>query len=313
MLKYKDYYKILGLEKNAKKEEIKKAYRKLAKKYHPDKNAGNKESEEKFKEINEAYEVLGDEKKKAKYDNMSSGYKFSEGYEFDPSKYGFGSWKESQKTAGSKSRDFSDFFDMFFGDEGAFASGYFNMDDIFSGMGRQRRGKDIEAELGIDISEAYSGVTKNVSLRTLEGLKTISLKIPSGILSGKKIKLKGKGERGPSEKNGDLYVKIHIQEQKGMKLDGLDVIKDMRLSPWEAALGCKVKLYLFDKSINVTIPQGVQTDEKIRIKSMGYRDMNGNRGDWYMNIKIVNPSKLSNRERELYSMLMEESKFNPRR
>ena len=313
MLKYKDYYKILGLEKNAKKEDVKKAYRKLAKRYHPDKNAGNKDSEEKFKEINEAYEVLGDEKKRARYDSMSSGYGFSEGYEFDPSKYGFGSWTESQKGAGSRSRNFSDFFDMFFGDEGAFASGHFNIDDIFSGIGRQQRGKDIEAELWIGVSEAYSGVTKKVSLRTAEGLKTMSLKIPAGILSGKKIKLKGQGERGPSDKNGDLYVKIHIQEQKGMKLDGLDVIKDMRLSPWEAALGCKVKLDLFDKSISVTMPQGVQTDEKIRIKSMGYKDMNGNRGDWYINIKIVNPSKLSARERELYSMLMEESIFNPRR
>ena len=312
-MKYKDYYKILGLDKNAKKEEIKKAYRKLAKKYHPDKNSGNKESEEKFKEINEAYEVLGDEKKKVKYDNMSSGHEFREGYEFDPSKYGFGSWKTGSKSAGQKSRNFSDFFDMFFGNEGAFASGSFNMEDILSGIGRQQRGSDIEAELWIDIAEAYSGVTKKVSLRTVDGLKTFSLKIPAGILSGKKIKLKGQGEKGPSERNGDLYVKIHIQEKPGMKLDGLDVIRDMKLSPWEAALGCKVKLDLFDKSISVSIPPGVQTDEKIRIKSMGYRDMNEHKGDWYINVKIVNPSDLSDRERELYSMLMKESRFNPRR
>lgn len=312
-MKYKDYYEVLGVSKNATIPDIKKSYKKLAKKYHPDLNPNDKAAEEKFKEINEAYEVLGDEEKRKKYDTFGQSYNFQNGAEFDPSQFGFGSGNYQYYSTGDAS-DFSDFFNMFFGGRDGFSTSSFDLGNIFSNRrSRNVKGEDVESELEISLKEAYEGVSKTISVNILGEVKTISVKIPAGILPGKKIKIKeqgGKGSRGG--KNGDLLLKIKIKDDKEFKLEGLDIIRDLNLLPWEAALGSDVVVKSLKDKVKIKIPAGIQTDEKIKLKGLGYKDMNGNKGDMFVRIKIVNPTSLTQNERELYESLKEASTFNPR-
>ncbi|UZQ84989.1 J domain-containing protein [Thermoclostridium stercorarium] len=298
-MQYKDYYKILGVDKNATQEEIKRAYRKLAKKYHPDSNPGNKEAEEKFKEINEAYEVLGDEEKRKKYDQFGSMY-FQNGMNFDPSWFGNFEFKKSHN-------GFSDFFNMFFGDYGI------NLDDLFGRKFRgfntgfsgthAMRGEDVEAELYITPEEGLEGVEKTFTVRTGHGAKTLSVKIPKGIPEGGKIKLAGQGKPGiGGGPNGDLYLVVKFREGK-YKLEGNNLIKKAEIYPWTAALGGEIKIEAPDGIIQVKIPPGIQTDQKIRIPKQGYGRTKETRGDLYILIKIVNPKYLTTEQRRLYEKL----------
>lgn len=312
-MKYKDYYEVLGVSKSSTNADIKKAYKKLAKKYHPDLNPNNKAAEEKFKEINEAYEVLGDEEKRKKYDTFGQSYNFQNGSEFDPSQFGFGNGSYQYYSTGDAS-DFSDFFNMFFGGRDGFSTSNFDLGGMFSNRrSKSVRGEDIEAELEISLQEAFEGASKTVSINLSGELKTISVKIPAGILPGKKIKIReqgGKGVRGG--KNGDLLLKIKIRDDKELTLEGLDIIRDVKLLPWEAALGSEIVVKSLKDKVKIKIPAGIQTDEKIKLKGLGYKDMNGNKGDMFVRIKIVNPSNLTEKEKELYKSLMEISTFNPR-
>ena len=217
-MEYKDYYKILGLSKDATQDDIKRAYRKLAKKYHPDLNPNDKEAEKCFKEINEAYQVLGDEKKRKKYDRFGSSFNFQNGTHFDPSQYGWS--RRSYSTGGS---GFSDFFDMFFGDDAIdldtilrqYTTGQYS----YSGFGTNPYGdftagsyaqsQDINIDIDIDIFLAQGGGHRIFSLKRPDGsLKRLKVNIPAGILDGDKIRLKGQGQSG-----GDLIVTVHIQRQ----------------------------------------------------------------------------------------------------
>lgn len=304
-MQYKDYYEILGVDKKASQDEIKKAYRKLAKKYHPDAHPGDKKSEDKFKEANEAYEVLGDEEKRKKYDQFGQDGNFSNGYSFDPSQYGFGNnVRYEYRTSGNNG--FSDFFNMFFGGDS------FDSDGIFGGRGtgfRQQQnfsfgGEDSEAVIEITPEEGFSGTEKKVGLRTGNGEKTISFKIPAGIKQGEKIKLAGQGGMGMNGgKNGDLYLKINFKSGSNLELDGINLISTLELAPWDAALGAEVPFNTLDGRIAVKIPPGIQNENKIRVAGKGYKDRNGTRGDLYLKIKIVNPSVLSREQRELYEKL----------
>jgi len=306
-MKYKDYYEILGVNKNASADEIKKAYRKLAKKYHPDAHPGDKAAEEKFKEINEAYEVLGDPKKREKYDKFGAQGQFFNGADFDPSQFGFGGngfrYEYRTNTGG-----FSDFFNMFFGDSDIF--GAFG-NDIFgrrrgSGFGSsmQMKGEDVESSLEISISEGFNGAEKVISLRTASGPKTISLRIPAGIKPGEKIKLSGQGGPGANGgRNGDLYLRVEFRNDPVFELKGTDLQARLQLYPWEAALGTEKSFDTLDGRIAVKIPAGVQTGSKIRVAGRGYRDKSGTRGDLYLKVEIMNPAKLSRIQRELYEKL----------
>lgn len=302
-MEYKDYYKILGVEKTTSQDEIKKAYRKLAKKHHPDLNPDDEKSQEKFKEVNEAYEVLGDKDKRKQYDTFGSGANFSNGQNFDPSQYGFGNGSSYSYTG--EGADFSDFFNTIFGGGGqrsSRSSSGFDIGDLFGGGGRSSRSRQpqrqsYESELHITLEEAYNGATKKMSLNIGGENKPIDIKIPQGILAGKKLKIKG-------EKwgiNGDILFKINIEEGRN-KLNGLDITKKIDIFPYEAALGGKKVVETLDGKIKINIPKGISRDKKIRIPKRGFKDMKNNRGDLYVEVNIVIPEP-TDEEIALYEKL----------
>lgn len=306
-MKYKDYYEILGVSKDADEKEIKSAYRKLAKKYHPDLHQGDDAAAEKFKEVSEAYEVLSDKDKRNKYDKFGSNYDFSSGYDFDPSQYGY------TYTTGGSGADFSDFFETIFGSSksGGNFSGGFNINDIFGDFSSKGRGKSnkkarnkFESELSISIKEAYEGVTKNVSLTYKQEEYDIAVKIPAGITSNKKVKVKGEKFGLP----GDILFKINIRDEKNLSLDGLDIIKTENIYPWEAALGTTKTVETLKGKLKLKVPKDFVGGNKMRIPSKGFKDLKGNVGDLYVIFNIVNPKELSEEQEKLYKELEKISK-----
>ncbi|HPD00790.1 MAG TPA: J domain-containing protein [Acetivibrio sp.] len=303
-MQYKDYYKILELDKNASSEKIKKKYRKLAKKYHPDANPGNKQAEEKFKEINEAYEVLGDEEKRKKYDTFGSAYNFQNGYDFDPSQYGFGNNVRYEYRT-SSSNSYSDFFNMFFGGDG------FDFDSIFNFTGGTNRrvrtpqkGEDIEAELEVTPEEGFRGVEKKISIRSREGVKSLSFKIPKGVKDGERIRLRGQGESGfHGGEKGDLLISVRLKSSERFQLEGSDLVMVMNVMPWDAALGGEATVDTIDGKIVVKIPKGIQTDNRIRVAGKGYIEKTGRRGDLYIRVRIMNPDYITREMKGLYEKL----------
>ena len=307
-MKYKDYYEILGVSKNADEKEIKSAYRKLAKKYHPDLHQGDDAAAEKSKEISEAYEVLSDKSKRKKYDTFGSNYDFSSGYDFDPSQYGY------TYTTGGSGADFSDFFETIFGSSrsGGNFSGGFNINDIFgdlSGRGNGRTANKtrnkFESELSISIREAYEGTTKNVNLTYKQKEYDIVVKVPKGITRGKKVKVKGEKFGLP----GDILFKINIRDEKDMFLDGLDITKKEDIYPWEAAFGSSKTVETLNGKLKLKIPENFVGGNKMRIPSKGFKDLKGNKGDLYISFNIVNPKDLSEKQLKLYKELEKISKW----
>ena len=303
-MKYKDYYEILGVSKNADEKEIKSAYRKLAKKYHPDLHQGDEAAAEKFKEVSEAYEVLSDKDKRKKYDTFGSNYDFSSGYDFDPSQYGY------TYTTGGSGADFSDFFETIFGSsrsgKGGNFSGGFNINDIFGDFSSKSRGRSankarnkFESELSISIKEAYEGITKNVSLTYNKKEYQVAVKIPKGITRGKKVKVKGEKFGLP----GDILFKINIRDEKDLVLDVLDITKTENIYPWDAALGSSKTVETLDGKLKLKIPENFVGGNKMRIPSKGFKDLKGKVGDLYVIFNIVNPKKLSDDQIKLYKEL----------
>ena len=292
-MKLKDYYKILGLEDNKVTiEQIKNAYRKQAKKYHPDVNVGNKVAEERIKDINEAYRVLSNPTSKRKYDRSWN--------------YNIGNKKRKTKTSGEVA---GEFFGMFFGNN-----------DIKEEIAQSKippvKGDNIETEINITIEDGFYGVEKKLTLKNIEGKdKTITVKVPEGIQNGEKIRLIGQGKEGLNGgKNGDLFIKIKIEDGKKYKLDGNNLYTIVPITPWEAALGTKAKVNSIDDTKTaIYIPNGIQSGETIEIPQKGYKTSKGERGNLIAQIKIVVPEKLTKEETEMFKRLKEISKFNPRR
>ena len=298
---FKDYYKILGLETNkVNLNQIKIAFREQAKKYHPDVNGGNIKTEERFKDINEAYRVLSNPSSKRKYDRMWNTHVGK--------KQAKQEYEESNR---SKDSVFSDFFNMFFGTPTNQA------EEINTKVKKKHpiKGENIETEINVGIEDAYYGTEKKISLRTVNGkMKTFSVKIPEGIRDGEKIRLLGQGKQGTNGgKNGDMFIKINIQNNSKFKLQGYDIVTDLFLTPWEAALGKRVNIDSVDDTVSVYVPPGIQSGEKVRISQKGYKDGRGSRGDLIAEVKTVVPKKLTEDEKELFEKLKNISNFNPRR
>ncbi len=326
-MQYKDYYSILGVDKTASQDEIKKQYRKLAKQYHPDMNPGNKKSEEKFKEVGEAYEVLGDEAKRKKYDMFGSQANFSNGADFDPSQYGWNGGNVRYEYSGSG--DHSDFFNMFFSDafdlgsifgqgrKGARTTRVYDSGDYgdffgttrAGGRSQIRDGENVEAEIEITPEEGAAGVEKRISLQTQTGTKSINFKVPKGVGNGETIRLKGQGYAGAGGgKAGDLHMKVRITPSGRFSLEGDDLVTAADVYPWEAALSEKVSVETLDGRIMVKIPEGVQTDSRIRVAGKGYPSRSGKQGDLYIRVRIVNPQHLTAEQKGLYEKLKKSMK-----
>ncbi len=292
---FKNYYKILELETSrVSEDEIKNAYRKAVKKYHPDINLGDSLAEERIKDINEAYKVLSNSSSKRKYDRMWN------------ANVGRKKLEESKRDSNSI---FSDFFNMFFGNV--------EIDEQVKKIKNGKtpvRGEDIETEIKVTIEDAFFGLTKKISLRTIEGkMKTFTVAIPAGIRNGEKIRLIGQGKPGENGgKNGDLLIKINIENNNKFKLEGYDLYTNLFLTPWEAALGTRVKINSIDDETQVYIPQGIQSGEIVKIQSKGYKNGQGGRGDLIVEVRIMVPKQLTDEEKNLFEELGKISKFNPR-
>ncbi len=286
-MKYKDYYKLLGLETSRVSiEEIKTAYRSAAKKYHPDLNIGDSLAEERIKDINEAYRTLSVPASKRKYDRI---------------------WNSRNNVRNYQNIKGKNIFSMFLGD-------IEDTEKENCDVKKQIKGENIETEINVSLEDAFYGLEKKISLRTIEGnMKTFSVKIPEGIRDGEKIRLMGQGKKGSNGgKNGDLFIKIAIENSKEFKLYGSDLYTDLKLTPWEAVLGTRVDVKTIDGETKVYIPQGIQSGEKIKIPSKGYKDGQGGRGDLVAEVKIMVPKTLNLEEKEMYEKLKEMSRFNPR-
>jgi len=311
-MRYKDYYALLEIKRTATHDEIKKAYRKFAKQYHPDSNIGNLEAEEKIKEINEAYEVLSDEKKKKKYDTLINRFNFMSGIEFDPKKFGFG--KAKQELQDEQNAVFSDFFNLFFGNnEIDFEELSFDDDAVEEEEVLFKKGEDLEVEHQISLEEAFSGGKTKVEIRGIGNkIKEYEIDIPAGIREGEKVRLLGKGNPGTiGSPPGDLYVKIKINNHEKLVLKGMDLQTDLLVTPWEAALGGRAVITTIDGKLDVGIPAGIQSGNKLRIKGKGYVNSEG-RGDLIATVKIVMPKEVTHEEKKLYEKLAEISNFLPR-
>lgn len=323
-IRYQDYYEILGLSREATQDEVRKAYRKLARRYHPDVNK-NRDAEDKFKQVAEAYEVLGDPEKRKKYDSLGDNWRM--GQEFTPPPRG---------GRGEAGYDFSQTGDGRFDEAGDFSDFF---EAIFSGLGRQTsfdqfgrgetagrrsaRGADQETDLTISLEEAYHGASKAVSLQTTEvdergrlrrGLKDYNIKIPRGVADGSRIRLSGQGGSGAgSGPAGDLYFRIHIAPHPAFRIQDRNLEVDLHVTPWEAALGAKVMLPTLEGRATLSIPAGTQGGQRIRLRGKGLPARGSmEAGDLFAKVQISIPTNLSARERELFQSLAAHSKFNPR-
>lgn len=299
-VKYHDYYEVLGLSRNATDKEIKTAYRKLAREWHPDLHQGKDKdkAEEKFKTINEAYEVLSDPDKRTKYDNL--GANWQDGENFNPSSDmgGF----EFHNVSGDAG--FSDFFEILFGGRNPFGRG----SAAYSTSSRPVQGQDIEAELEVTLEEAYHGNQKNISLNTgpRGGMKSIAVTIPAGVQEGSRIRLKGQGSEGRfGGPQGDLYLKIIIKPHHIYKLVGRDLEVQTTVRPEQAVLGDQITVPTLDGPVKMKIPAGVRMGTRMRLKGKGLPDKNKERGDQYVVIKIDIPEKMTEEMKELYRRIAE--------
>lgn len=311
-MEYKDYYKVLGVDKSADGKTIKKAYRKLAKQYHPDLHPDDKKAQEKFKEINEAYEVLSDPEKRKTYDTFGSSGNFTGGMNFDPSQYGY-----SYTTGGGG--DFSDFFDMFFGGGATSAGGSskrrsrsFNMSDIFggfsggatSGGGRRNPRTQYNTDLTVSLRDAFKGVDRKVSLTINGQAVDVLVKVPAGITEGKKVKVRG----DKFGVDGDILFKIHINLPKGTTMDGLDLTVQKDIYPWEAYFGDRVEVDLPAGKLRVKVPEKTKGGSKLRLAKKGFKDLKKHEGDAYIQFNIINPTSLSAEEEAQYKAMGEHYK-----
>ena len=293
---YKDYYKVLGVDKKASQEEIKKTYRKLAVKFHPDKNPGDKKAEEKFKEINEAYDVIGDVEKRKKYDDLGENWQqYQQRGAPNNSNQQYYNPQGGSQHFGDEG-GFSDFFESFFG--GA-SSGF--------GGSRQRsarkmKGEDYQAETTITLEEAFHGTTRQINLST----QKLNLKLKPGITEGQILRMKEKGAPGINGgPDGDLFITIHIQKHHLYERKGDDLYFDQPLDAYTAILGGKLSVHAIDKALNINIPAGTDSGKVFRLKGMGMpheKDAN-QRGDSYVRVMITVPKHLSEEDKEILSKL----------
>lgn len=311
-MEFKDYYKILGVDPEASNKEIKTAYRKLARKYHPDvseqKDAGNK-----FKEVAEAYEVLKNAETRAEYDKVRQ--YGAQGQSFQPPP----GWQSANAQGGysTSNEDFSEFFSSLFRN----ANQQPDFDDVTGRRGgfqdwggaRAQRGQDIESDLPVFLEDTLNESTHSISFQIGDTKKTLKVKVPAGTGNGERIRLKGQGAPGPGgSAKGDLYLRVRLVPHPLFDVEGHNLIVVLPLAPWEAVLGAKVEVPTLSGNLRLTIPANSQNGQRLRIKGKGLPNKRGERGDLYAVINVVVPATGEAGTKALWEKLGEESKFDPR-
>ena len=346
-VEFKDYYKSLGVPRTASSDDIRKAFRKLAREYHPDVAKDKKNAEEKFKEINEAYEVLGDADKRKKYDTLGADWK-NGGFRPPPGggaggqAYKTYTWHSGAPGAGGEDFEFggtgfSDFFEQFFGGRGGAGTGGFDRRGGAAQQGEQ--GNDVEADLMVTLEEATRGAIRSITLRRttrcpecngsgvvgrracpkcggqgqVQVTETHKVKIPAGVRDGQRLRVAGQGEPGTGgAPAGDLYLRVRLASHPDFRVEGGDLFHDVDLAPWEAALGTNVTVPTLHGSVNIKIPPGTQNGQRLRVRGRGLPAREGDAGDLYVIARVQMPKELSAKEKELWAELARGSTFNPR-
>ena len=313
-VQFRDYYETLGVSKTASAEEIKTAFRKLARKHHPDlaKPKEKQTAEEKFKQINEAYEVLSDPEKRAKYDQLGENWNQAGGFQPPPEWGRGGRGGGFRRYAGGNGGDvefefggtgFSDFFEMFFGGgrgRSAFGGGFAQRPEA------PERGQDVEADIMVTLEEALHGSSRQISLRRSDSKKveTYQVKIPRGVHEGQRIRLAGQGEPGTrGGTQGDLFLRVRLARHPDFAVEGNDLIHEAALEPWRATLGSEIDVPTLEGQRRLKIPPGTQPGQRFRLRGRGLPNATGGRGDLYVTAQVRIPKKLSEAERHLWEEL----------
>jgi len=311
-MEYKDYYRVLDVGRDASQDEIKRAYRKLARKYHPD-VSDEPDAEERFKELQEAYEVLKDPEKRAAYDQLGRDWK--QGQDFDPPP----GWDTGFEFSGggftsADASDFSDFFESLFGGvSGGFGSA------SRGGGPAARGGRDHHARIAVDLEDAFHGAERTITLRmpqldagghVVEREHKLNVKIPRGIRPGQQIRLTGQGGNGPDGRTGDLYLTVEFKPHRLYRVEGKDLFLELPIAPWEAALGATVKVPTPAGAVDMTVPAGSRGGQKLRLKGRGLPGKPA--GDLYAVLRVAVPPADNDRARALYRQMREELDFDPR-
>jgi curved DNA-binding protein len=340
-VEYKDYYQTLGVPRTASDEEIRRAFRTLARQYHPDvaKEKNKKAAEEKFKAINEAHEVLGDPEKRRKYDELGAGWKDGAGFQPPPGGQSYRTYSGQPGQAGARETfefggtGFSDFFEHFFsGMRGAGRGGDVEGTEV-------GRGRDIEAVLMVTLEEAMNSAVRSISLRrntpcpecdgsgvkgrsicpncrgggVVSGTQNYKVKIPAGVRDGQRLRVPGQGEPGEGGgPAGDLYLRVRLAGHPDFRVEGGDLYYDLDLAPWEAALGASVSVPALNGALRIKIPPGTQNGQRLRVKGRGLPGRGGERGALIVVARVQMPRQISEREKALWRQLAAESSFKPR-
>jgi len=345
-VRYKDYYEVLGVPRTATDTEIKKAFRKLAREYHPDVAKNKKQAEEKFKEINEAYEVLGDAAKRKKYDELGPNWR--SGSEFRPppgwDSFAGRSYSGSRGTRGQDyefqfgGTGFSDFFEQLFGSRGGRAGGFGGGPKYEEDLGSEK-GRDLEGDIMVTLEEAMKGSVRSVSVKRgvacercagtgeraghlcnvcggtgqVQKTETYQVKIPAGVTEGQRLRVAGRGEAGTGRgAAGDLFLRVRLARHPDFTVEDHNLIYEAQLSPWEAVLGSEISVPTLDGRVNIRIPAGTQNGQKLRVRGRGLTKRGGEKGDLIVQTQVEVPGQVTDAERKLWEHLAKESKFNPR-
>ena len=317
-VEFKDYYEVLGVHRNASGDAIKKAFRKLARLHHPDVARDKKAAEEKFKELNEANEVLSDPEKRRKYDELGADWNHTE-RPVPPARGGSGGPQEGSEFH-FDGTGFSDFFEQFFGSRRRARSGVARGEgngadsEVFA-----QRGEDVEGDILVTLDEVLHGATRTIALQRIDhrtgkaSTQTLRVKIPVGVREGQRIRLTGSGQAGiGGAEAGHLYLRVILAKHPEFRVRGSNLYYDLDLAPWEAALGATVELPTPDGKVSLKIPAATAADREFRLRGKGLPTGDGNRGDLHALVHIQIPPRLTAEEKLLWEQLAATSTFKPR-
>jgi DnaJ-class molecular chaperone len=345
-VQFKDYYEVLGVPRTATGEEIKKAFRKLARQYHPDVAKTKKGAEERFKDVNEAYEVLSDPAKRKKYDELGPNWK--QGADFRPppgwENFQGGPFAGRSGSGGTRQHHdfrfggtgFSDFFEEVFGAAGRRGGGFAPGAESEN---YRERGRDIEGDIMVTLNEAVRGSVRSVSLQRavpcehcggtgmrakhvcnvcggagqVNKAETYQVRIPPGVSEGQRLRIPGRGEAGAGGGvAGDLFLRVRLAKHPDFEVEGQNLVCEAAVAPWEAVLGAQVSVPTLDGQIGIKVPPGTQNGQRLRVRGQGLPVKGGGRGDLYVIISIQVPARITDHERTLWEQLARESSFKPR-